>query len=164
MAIEINGTEVLQGRLNLFTDINKLEQALTKAVLIVERAAVQKCPKGEVQQSITSKVDGLTGTVYTPHRLAPYIEYGTGINADKTSGYPSRQEVPWVYVEGQYNEPSRKTIHTLESAKQAVALLATKGLTGVITYGSDPIPFMRPALDENKKQIVDILGESLIND
>lgn len=164
MSIEINGLEAALGRLDLFTDINKVEQAITKATLTVERSAIQKCQKGEIQQSITSQVDGLTGKVYTPHRLAPYLEYGTGVNADPSSGHPSRQEVPWVYVEGQYNEPSKKTIHTFESAEQAVASLRAEGLPAVMTYGSHPMPFLRPALDENKEEIKRIIGESLIND
>ncbi len=162
MSVEINGLEAALGRLDLFTDINKVERAITKATLLLEREAVQKCQKGEIQQSIASKVDGLTGTVYTPHRLAPYLEYGTG----KFSIHPmgGRKELPWVYVEGQYNEPSRKTIHTEQSANEAVAILRSKGLPAVKTYGSEPKPFMRPAMDENKEEILRILGDSLINE
>lgn len=162
MSIEINGLEVALGRLDLFTDMTKVEAAVNKATLLLEREAVKKCQKGEIQQSITSKVDGVTGTVYTPHRLAPYLEYGTGIYSIHPKG--GRKEVPWVYVEGQYNEPSRKTIHTEQSAEQAVAMLRAEGLPAVKTYGSHPMPFLRPALDENRQQIVEILGESLIND
>lgn len=162
MSIEISGLEVALGRLDLFTNIDKVEQAITKATLTVERSAIQKCQKGEIQQSITSQVDGLTGKVYTPHRLAPYLEYGTGIFSIHPKG--GRKEVPWVYVEGQYNEPSKKTIHTEESADRAVAMLRADGLPGVKTYGSQPMPFLRPALDENREEILRVLGESLIND
>lgn len=162
MSIEIQGLEIALGRLDLFTDMNKLEGAITKSTLLLERAAVQKCQKGEIQQSITSKVDGVTGTVYTPHRLAPYLEYGTGIYSIHPMG--GRKQVPWVYVEGQYNEPSAKTIHTEQSADRTVASMRAEGIPAVKTYGSEPKPFLRPALDENRQEIVRLLGESLIND
>lgn len=162
MSIEINGLEIALGRLDLFTDLNKVEQAITKATLIVERSAIQKCQKGEIQQSIKSKVDGVTGTVYTPHRLAPYLEYGTGIYSIHPKG--GRKEVPWVYVDGQYNEPSSKRIYTEQEADRTVASMRAEGIPAVKTYGSQPMPFFRPALDENKQEILDILGDSLIND
>jgi HK97 gp10 family phage protein len=162
MAIEINGLEVALGRLDLFTDINRVEKGLTMATLLVERAAKQKAPKGELQQSITSKVQDLKGTVGTPLYYAPYVEYGTGIYSIHPKG--GRKEVPWVYVEGQVNENPQKTVHTLESAKEAAAFLESKGLNAVITYGSKPQPYLRPALDENREEILRILGEALLND
>jgi HK97 gp10 family phage protein len=162
MSIEINGLEVALGRLDLFTDIDKIEKASTKATLLLEREAAKKAPKGEIGQSITSKVDGVTGTVYTPHRLAPYLEYGTGIYSIHPKG--GRKEVPWVYVEGQYNEPASKRIYTEQEADQTVAMMRADGIPAVKTYGSQPQPFLRPALDENREEIVRILGESLVND
>lgn len=162
MAIEINGLEVALGRLDLFTDMGKMEKAITKSTLLLEREAVKKCQKGEIQQSITSKVDGVTGTVYTPHRLAPYLEFGTGIYSIHPKG--GRKEVPWVYVEGQYNEPSSKRIYTEAEADRTVASMRSEGIPAVKTYGSEPMPFLRPALDENRQEIIRLLGESLIND
>lgn len=162
MAIEIEGLEVALGRLDLFTDINKVEDALTYATLLLERAAAQKAPKGEIQQSITSKVEDLKGIVYTPHRLAPYLEYGTGIYSIHPKG--GRKEVPWVYVEGEYNEPSSKRIYTEAEADRTVASMRADGIPAVKTYGSHPQPFLRPALDENRQKILEVLGEALIND
>lgn len=162
MSVEINGLEVLLGRLGLFTDMETLQAGLNKATLAVERSAKMKAPKGEIAQSITSKVEDFTGIVYTPHRLAPYIEWGTGLFSEHPKG--GRKEVPWVYVEGQYNEPSKKTIHTEESAEQTVAMMRSEGIPAVKTYGSKPMPYMRPALDENREYILKVLGDALLND
>jgi hypothetical protein len=115
-----------------------------------------------LQQSITSRVNNLTGEVYTPLEYAPYVEYGTGLFATGEGG--GRKEVPWVYVEGQESSGRAKTIHTEQSADEAVAWLREKGLKAYKTYGEKPQPFMRPALDENRSEILQILGRALIND
>ena len=162
MAIEINGLEVALGRLDLLTDWDRVEKGINAACLLVERAAKQKAPKGELQQSIASKVEDFRGIVYSPLYYAPYVEYGTGLFSEHPKG--GRKEVPWVYVEGQYNEPTKKTIHTEASADQAVAMLREEGLPAVKTYGQKPQPYLRPALDENKEEILRILGEALLND
>lgn len=162
MAIEINGLEVALGRLDLLTDWNKLEQGIKDACLLVERSAKQKAPKGELQQSIASKVEDFKGIVYTPVRYAPYVEYGTGLFSDHPNG--GRKEVPWVYIEGQYNEPTKKTIYTEQKAKETVAMLRADGIPAVMTYGQEPQPYLRPALDENRKEILRVLGEALLSD
>jgi HK97 gp10 family phage protein len=99
-----------------------------------------KAPKGtgELRRSITSKVDeeggDLVGIVYTPLEYAPYVEYGTGLFAEEGG----RKDVPWHYQddEGEW--------HT--------------------TSGQHPQPFMRPALNENREQIIRILKEGMNND
>lgn len=164
MSITIDGLEAAMGRIDLFTDLDKVESAISQATLLLEGEAAKRCPKGEVQQSITSKVEDLKGIVYTPHRLAAYIEFGTGIFADPESGHPSRKEVPWVYVEGTYNETTSKRRYTEAEADRTVASMRADGLPAVKSYGSKPMPFMRPALDENRDAILKILGEALIND
>jgi HK97 gp10 family phage protein len=107
---------------------------MTKATLLVERSAKQKVPKGigELGRSITSEVnvvgDIITGIVYTPLEYAPYVEYGTGLFAEAGNG---RKDVPWHYQddEGEWHS----------------------------TSGQRPKPFLRPALDENREQIIRIL-------
>lgn len=162
MAIEFDGLEAVINDLEKVADLGRVEAAIKNATLKLHREAAIKAPKGEIQQSIDFKVEGLTGKVFTPNKKAPYVEYGTG----KFSTHPmgGRKELPWVYVEGESNEPSQKTIHTEQSADEAVAFLRSQGLPAVKTYGSKPQPFMRPALDENKEEIIRILGEALIND
>lgn len=161
MSIEINGLEVALSRLDLFTDLDRLEKGINAACLLVERSAKQKAPKGELQQSISSKIEDFKGFVYTPLHYAPYVEYGTGLFSDHPNG--GRKEVPWVYIEGQYNEPAKKTVYTEQKARETVASLRADGIPAVMTYGQKPQPYLRPALDENKKEIVRILGETLFN-
>lgn len=161
MSVEINGLEVLLDALEKVSDLSTVKQGITKATLLVERSAKQKAPKGELQQSITSKVEDYTGTVYTPLYYAPYVEYGTGLFSDHPNG--GRKEVPWVYIEGQHNEPGKKTIYTDQTARETVAMLREDGIPAVMTYGQEPQPYLRPALDENKEDIIRILGEALLN-
>ena len=162
MAISIDGLEAVVDDLEKLVSMEKLQQAQKEATLLLEREVAIKAPKGEIQQSIESKTEDLQGIVFTNNKKAPYIEYGTG----KFSIHPmgGRKELPWVYVEGEVNEPSTKTIHTEQSADEAVAFLRAIGKPAVKTYGSKPAPFMRPALDENRQAILEKLGEALIND
>ena len=164
MSVEINGLEVLLGRLDLFTDMDRLEAGLNRATLFIEDQAKMKCPDYEIRQSIQSKVKDFEGTVFTPHRRAPYVEYGTGIFADPESGHPHRTDVPWVYVEGTYNEKTSSRRYTEAEADWTVASMRAQGIPAVKTYGSKPFPYMRPALDENTEYIKQVLGEALIND
>ena len=116
------------------------EQALGKACALLEREAKMKAPKdtGALRNSITSKIeyDGeeVSGIVFTPLEYAPYIEYGTGLFAENGG----RTEVPWSYQDDEGNWHSTSGIH--------------------------PQPFMRPAFDENREEIVKILAEGLTND
>ena len=165
MAIEINDLEVVIDRLEKLASLPQMEKAINKATLYVEgeaRKNAGKISNGELANSIASRADGLTGEVFTPLEYAPYVEYGTGLFATGKGG--GRKEVPWVYVEGQESSGRAKTIHTKESALQAVAFLKEKGLDAHMTYGQKPQPYLRPALDENREAILQILGEGLLND
>lgn len=136
MSIKLEGLEDVLGSLDGLLDAQKLERALGKACAIVERSAKEKAPKGtgELRRSITSKVDNNEGIVYTPLEYAPYVEFGTGLFAE--SG--GRTDVPWNYQDDEGNWHS--------------------------TSGMKPRPYMRPALNENREQIVRILKEAITND
>lgn len=131
--IELEGLEEVLAAIEELDDTSNLENALGKACAIVERAAKQKAPKntGELSRSITSKVEGLTGVVYTPLEYAPYVEYGTGLFAEEGG----RTDVPWWYQDDQGKWHK--------------------------TSGQHPQPYMRPALDENRTQIIEILKEGI---
>ena len=135
MSIELEGLNEVLNSIDLFTDTDKLNAAIGKACALVEREAKQKAPKGngDLRRSITSKVNDLEGVVYTPLEYAPYVEFGTGLFAE--SG--GRTDVPWCYKddEGEW--------HT--------------------TSGMKPHPFMRPALNENRSKIIEIVKEGLTN-
>lgn len=134
--IKIEGLDEIVEKLDNLVDAESLTKALGKACALVERAAKEKAPKGngELRRSITSKVDGQVGIVFTPLEYAPYVEFGTGLFAENGG----RTDVPWNYQddEGEWHS----------------------------TSGMHPQPYMRPALDENREQIKRILKEAILND
>jgi HK97 gp10 family phage protein len=65
---------------------------------------------------------------------APYVEFGTGLFAENGG----RTDVPWCYQDDEGNW------HT--------------------TSGMKPQPYMRPALEENRNEIINILKEAITND
>ena len=136
MNVEFEGAEKLMARLNKMSDEAALKKSLETAALLVERSAREKAPKdtGALRRSITSKVEGLEGIIYTPLEYAPYIEYGTGLFAEGNG----RKDVPWNYQDDKGNWHS--------------------------TSGLKPQPFMRPSLDENRQKILEILKEGVMND
>ena len=136
MNVEFEGAEKLIARLDKMSDEAALKKSLETAALLVERSAREKAPKdtGALRRSITSKVEGLEGIIYTPLEYAPYIEYGTGLFAEGNG----RKDVPWNYQDDKGNWHS--------------------------TSGLKPQPFMRPSLDENRQKILEILKEGVMND
>lgn len=170
MAIEIQGLEGLFERLEGIANPATIEKAMNNAVLTVERAAkinaqaISDTGNGEgLAGSITSKVEGTTGVIFTPLFYAPYVEYGTGIEAQHPTKQ-GRQDVPWVYVKNSGREGSSQRSYTLDEAKQTVAYLRSKGLEAYYTYGMKPQPFMRPALDDNREEILRILQRGLLEE
>lgn len=164
MSIELDGINEVLKMLDGVVDRGKLNASLGKACALVERSAKQKAPKvnGELRRSITSKVENDEGIIFTALEYAPYVEYGTGLFAEGGKG---RQEVPWVYVEGSTKKSSSKTVYpTPQDAEAAAAFLQSKGLDAVVTYGMHPQPYMRPALFENREEILRILKEAINND
>ena len=132
--IKIEGVAEVLKSIEKLGEVPNLEGAVGKACALIERSAKEKAPKdtGALRRSITSKVEGsgadIQGIVYTPLEYAPYVEYGTGLFAE--SG--GRTNVPWVYQDDEGNWHSTK--------------------------GQKPQPFLRPALNENRKTVVKILG------
>lgn len=131
--IKFEGLDEILDKLDKISSNANIEEALGTCCAIVEKSAKQKAPKdtGALRRSITSKVEGNQGIVFTPLEYAPYVEYGTGLFAE--SG--GRKDVPWNYQddEGKWHS----------------------------TSGQKPQPFMRPALEENKQLIKQILKEEL---
>ena len=137
MAIKLEGAADVLEAINNFTDTNELRMALRRACALVERSAKEKAPKGtgELRRSITSKIDyigdDLAGVVFTPLEYAPYIEFGTGLFAENGG----RTDVPWCYQDDEGNW------HT--------------------TSGMKPSPYLRPALNENREEILRLLAEGI---
>lgn len=136
-SITVEGADKIMKRLLKVADQKTINQALGKACAVVERAAKEKAPKdtGELRKSITSKVENNQGIIFTPLEYAPYVEYGTGLFAEDGNG---RQDVPWHY------QDDKGEWHT--------------------TSGMHPQPFMRPALNEHRVEILRILKEGIKGD
>lgn len=132
-SVRVEGLPNVLKSVDALLDEQQLAAALGRACALVERAAKEKAPKntGELRRSIASRIekdgDDLVGIVYTPLEYAPYIEYGTGLFAEDGG----RQDVPWSYQDDEGNW------HT--------------------TSGMKPRPYLRPALDENREQVLRIL-------
>jgi HK97 gp10 family phage protein len=137
MSIKFEGLESIEDKLYKLKDVKSYENALKKACMLVERTAKQKAPKGngELRRSITSRIDKdgneLKGVVFTPLEYAPYVEYGTGLFAEEQG----RQDVPWHYKDDEGNWHS--------------------------TSGMPPHPYLRPALYENREEILRLLKEGI---
>ena len=138
--IRIEGLDEVLAKIDSMGDTTEIEMAIGKACALIERSAKEKAPKdtGALKQSITSEVkkngDDVQGVVFTPLEYAPYVEYGTGLFAE--SG--GRSDVPWCY------QDDRGEWHT--------------------TSGQKPQPFMRPAVNENRERVIQIIKEALNND
>ena len=136
--IEIEGLEGLEDIIKDMVNTDKMVAAMGKACALVEKEAKFNAPKdtGALRRSISSKVEvegkEVIGTVFTPLEYAPYIEYGTGLFAE--SG--GRKDVPWDY------QDDKGEWHT--------------------TSGQKPQPFMRPALNENKENVKEIIKEAIL--
>jgi HK97 gp10 family phage protein len=134
--VEFEGLDTIIKRLDKIIDADEIAAQMGTAALLVEDSAVQNAPKdeGDLQQSITSKVERtneeITAIVYSPLEYAPYVEYGTGLFAEKGNG----RQTPWLYE--------------------------NKDGDTVFTRGQKPQPFMRPALEDNKQNIINLIRKA----
>ena len=141
MSVKIEGLDNVLDAISEMADGDELKKALGKACALAEGEAKKKAPKdnGELRRSIASKVDensgDLVGVVYTPLEYAPYVEFGTGLFAEDGNG---RKDVPWCY------EDDKGEWHS--------------------TRGQKPQPYLRPALHENRDNILRILKGGLKGD
>lgn len=139
MSVKIQGLDRITQFIDGTGDPEKLKQAIGQACALVERSAKEKAPKdtGALRRSITSEVRDsggeISGVVFTPLEYAPYVEFGTGLFAEKGG----RQDVPWNYQDDEGNWHS--------------------------TSGQKPQPFLNPALAENRERITRLIKEALTN-
>lgn len=139
--IEFQNLDGVLKSLESLQDAEKLTAAMGRACALVERAAKENAPKGtgELRRSITSEVNSnsgeIQGVVFTPLEYAPYVEFGTGLFAEGGNG---RKDVPWSY------QDDKGEWHS--------------------TRGMRPHPYMRPALEENREEVLRLLKEGIRND
>lgn len=136
--IKFEGLDKLIDKIEDFDDVHAMTRAMQDACNIVEGAAIDKAPKktGALRRSIKSKVEltgnSIEGIVYSPLEYAPYQEYGTGLFAENGNG----RKTGWAYED-------EKTGET------------------IFTRGNRPHPFLRPAVNENKDKIINIIKGAL---
>lgn len=139
LEIKIQNLNQVLDAIEDLVDTEGMKRTVGKACALVEASAKQKAPRdtGALRRSITSEVsvdsNEISGVVFTPLEYAPYIEYGTGLFAEGEG----RKDVPWCY------QDDKGEWHT--------------------TSGMHPQPFMRPALEENREDILKILKEGFGN-
>lgn len=139
MSIEFKGLDNVLDSLDSVADISSLKRAMGKACALVERSAKQKAPKdtGALRRSITSEVTG-TGSDIIGTVYTP-LEYAPYIEygTGLFAESTGRQDA-WSYQDDKGNWHA--------------------------TSGQKPQPFMRPALNENKERITEILKEGISGD
>ena len=137
--ISLEGIDEVLESIENIGDTERFSNILGKACALVEGEAKKKAPKdtGALRNSIASEVENteseIQGVVFTPLEYGPYIEYGTGLFAEEGG----RTDVPWNY------QDDKGEWHS--------------------TSGMRPQPFMRPALDENREKIIQMIKEGLID-
>ena len=136
--IKFEGLDTIIEKIEDFDDVHAMARAMQDACNIVESAAKDKAPRktGALRRSITSKVEltgnSIEGIIYSPLEYAPYQEYGTGLFAENGNG----RKTGWAYED-------EKTGET------------------IFTRGNRPHPFLRPAVNENKDKIINIIKGAL---
>lgn len=141
MMVTITGMDSLLATLDRMQRGAGLRQGITRACReVVEKAAVGNCPvdTGELQRSITSETPGPNdppiGIVGTNKEYAPYVEMGTGLFATNKDG----RHTPWVYKDAKGNEH--------------------------VCIGQKPQPFLQPALQDNRDNVVRLIKEGVMQD
>ena len=136
--IKFEGLDKIIDKIEDFDDVREMTSAMQQACNIVESAAKDKAPKktGALRRSIKSKVEvtgnSIEGIVFTPLEYAPYQEYGTGLFAENGNG----RKTGWAYEDEKTGEI-------------------------IFTRGNRPHPFLRPALEENKDKIINMIKGAL---
>lgn len=141
MKIEFENDTELMLKLDSVQDID-LRKPLLKAGNDIENAAKENCngrfadPTGTLKRSIRSELVGKNSIeVGTNLEYAVYVEHGTGLYAFDGQGRASTPEhpIPWTY----------------------------RGSDGrfYTTYGQRPKPFLIPAFNSKKKNIMKYIKE-----
>ncbi|MCK9592313.1 MAG: HK97 gp10 family phage protein [Methanoregula sp.] len=152
-SITVSGMDDLQRKLSsLGADLAKeLSKSGLKAMkLNVEDKAKEKCvvDTGNLRASINTQEVMESGKSLiktgTTVFYAPYIEFGTGVYAENGNG----RKTPWLWK--------------VQSPKWEGILAKWIGADGTILwYGSRAHPFLRPAFDEGKEQVMDDIKADL---
>ena len=136
MQISIEGVDGVINALQNLVSGRKLQNALAMAGEVVRADAVDNCPvdTGRLRDSITSTVEGDSAVIGTNVEYAPYVEFGTGAQGDKSVAHTTKKH--WTYYSG-------GRFYT--------------------TSGHAPQPFLVPALKNNIPQIIEAFKNGFNN-
>ena len=137
--IKFEGIEEVLDSIDSLADLEGLQSALGKACAVVERTAKEKAPKdtGALRRSITSKIEAIDDTIVGV--VFTPLEYAPYVEyGTGLFAEEGGRNTPWIYKDdkGEWHK----------------------------TSGQKPQPFMRPALEENREKIINILKEGIGND
>ena len=136
MQISIEGVDGVINALQNLVSGGKLQNALALAGEVVRADAVDNCPvdTGRLKNSITSAVEGDSAVIGTNVEYAPYVEFGTGAQGDKSVAHTTKKH--WTYYSG-------GRFYT--------------------TSGHAPQPFLVPALKNNIPKIIEAFKNGFNN-
>lgn len=136
IGVHTDTTQLLRNIEKIRKDIPELVRtAVERGALIIEGEAKERCPAdtGRLRNSITTNSTETGCDVGTNVFYAPYIEYGTGIHAENGNG----RETPWSWKG-----------------------TGKKGQGWHRTNGMPAQPFLRPALDTKKEEVIEEISET----
>ena len=133
--IKFEGIEEVLDSIDSLADLEGLQSALGKACAVVEASAKQKAPK-----DTGALARSITSKIEdTEGIIFTPLEYAPYVEyGTGLFAEEGGRSTPWVYKDdkGEWHRPS----------------------------GQKPHPFMRPALEENREKIINILKEGIGND
>nr|DAO48204.1 MAG TPA: putative tail component [Caudoviricetes sp.] len=138
-SVEFAGYDRILYKLTSLYDLKGVENGIEKGCVLVERDAKKKAPKdtGTLRRSITSEVKA--GNTDVEGSVFTPLEYAPYVEyGTGLFAEQSGRSKPWSYQDEEGNW------HT--------------------TKGQHPQPFLRPALNENKEKILELIKEGLLND
>ena len=133
--IKFEGLEEVLDSIDSLADLEGLQSALGKACAVVEASAKQKAPK-----DTGALARSITSKIEdTEGIIFTPLEYAPYVEyGTGLFAEEGRRSTPWIYKDdkGEWHK----------------------------TSGQKPQPFMRPALEENREKIINILKEGIGND
>ena len=133
--IEFEGLEEVLNSIDSLADLEGLQSALGKACAVVEASAKQKAPK-----DTGALARSITSKIEdTEGIIFTPLEYAPYVEyGTGLFAEEGGRSTPWIYKDdkGEWHK----------------------------TSGQKPHPFMRPALEENREKIINILKEGIGND
>lgn len=138
MAIEFKGLKDVLNAIEDVADTSDLENAIGKACALVERSAKQNAPKdtGALRNSIQSRVEKSGGDIVGV--VYTPLEYAPYVEyGTGLFAEEGGRKTPWAYQDDEGNWHK--------------------------TNGQKPQPFLRPALNDNRKKIIEIIEGSVKN-